>query len=105
MRSVEATDLATVAAALGDELRRADVPVTGEQLSRFVRAVSLTAPATDTELYWLARVTLVRAPDQLEGFDAVFNRIFHGIVDIADSRGDANAPGTGAPVTRRAPRD
>jgi uncharacterized protein with von Willebrand factor type A (vWA) domain len=77
---------------LGDELRAAGVPVTGEQLGRFVRAIALSSPATNTELYWLARVTLVRNPEHFDAFDVVFDRAFRGIVDLADSRGDDNAP-------------
>lgn len=77
--------------------------MTPGQLSRFVRAVVLTAPATNAELYWLARVTLVRSPEQFDAFDRVFNRIFLSIDDIADSRGDQNAPALAHPRPRGRP--
>ncbi|HSF26544.1 MAG TPA: VWA domain-containing protein [Actinomycetes bacterium] len=85
-------DLATLAGAFGDLLRRSGVPVTPERAARFAAATTLARPADVGELYWLARVTLLDGPGQIEVFERVFNQVFRGIADVADFRGDAAAP-------------
>ena len=50
---------------------------------------------TRSELYWLARITLVDDPGQLAAFDPVFRRLFGGVdemTDVAERRGDLRAP-------------
>lgn len=93
-------DLAVVAAGLGQLLHAAGLPATPERSARFAEAVTLAAPATVDELYWLARVTLVSDVDQLAVFDAVFGQVFRGWTDVADMRGDAR---TSVPPPRPAP--
>jgi uncharacterized protein with von Willebrand factor type A (vWA) domain len=85
-------DLAAVAAAFGHLLHAAGVPVTPERSGRFARVLDLAGVATEVELYWAARVTLLSDVAQLDAFDRVFRQVFGGIVDLADARGDSAAP-------------
>src|ERR1700736_3098454 len=91
-----------MAAAFGEAMRHAGVPTSTEQLGRFVRATTLMVPVTIDDLYWLGRVTLVVEHTHLDTYDRVFNRVFRGLFDWADSRGDASAP---TPGRERASRD
>lgn len=93
-------DLAALAAAFGDLLRAGGVPVTPERAARFAHAVTLADPATVDELYWLARVTLLDAREQLDVFDRAFAQVFRGFADVADSRGDSAAPPPPPPQVR-----
>jgi hypothetical protein len=81
-----------VATAFGDLLRQAGVPVSVDQLGRFIRATDMAAPATIDELSLLGRITLVSDRAHLDAYDRVFNQVFRGLVDWADTRGDDNAP-------------
>ena len=94
-------DLATVAATFGDRLHSAGIPVTPERSGRFAAVMDLTAPATYGDVYWAARITLVSGHDQLEQFDRVFGRVFGELADLAEVRGDPDAPPTStqAPAT------
>ena len=86
-------DVATVAAGFGALLHAGGIPVTPERSARFAAAVVLVEPAATSELYWLARVTLLDGPEQLDLFDRAFAQVFGGITDVADHRGDpANQP-------------
>jgi hypothetical protein len=85
-------DLAAVGAAFGGRLRAAGVPVSAERIGRFVRGITLTTPVTTGELRSVGRVTLVSDRDDLAAFDAVFGEVFGGLDDVADHRGDGNAP-------------
>jgi uncharacterized protein with von Willebrand factor type A (vWA) domain len=62
-----------------------------DRIGRFVRAVTLTAPSTLDELYWVGRVTLVADRGHVEAYDRVFAAMFRGEHDWADSRGDTAA--------------
>ena len=84
--------LAEVAARFGGLLHAAGIPVTPERSGRFAQALVQALPATEAELYWAARVTLVSGHDQLEVFDRVFAQLVGGVVDVADFRGDRPAP-------------
>ena len=97
-------DLAEVSARLGMLLHAAGVPVTPERSGRLAAAMALAAPATTSELYWTARVTLVAEHAHLAIFDRVFAQIFGGLVDPADYRGDAPPAPTGTPGQTR-PRE
>lgn len=90
-----------MATAFGDLLRRAGMPVSVDQLRRFVLANALTTPATLDDLYWTGRVTLVVDHERIDAYDRVFNVVFRGLYDWADARGDASAP---APAHER-PQD
>jgi uncharacterized protein len=84
-------DIATVAATFGDRLHTAGIPVTPERSGRFAAALGLSAPTTNDELYWAARVTLISGHDQIERFDRVFRHIFGAMADPADARSDLGA--------------
>jgi hypothetical protein len=56
-------DLATVAAGFATLLRASGIAATPERSARFASAVELGRPASVSELYWLARVTLVDRAD------------------------------------------
>jgi uncharacterized protein with von Willebrand factor type A (vWA) domain len=71
-------DRAGFAAAFVTRLRRAGVPVGLTAAESFVGGLGVCQPATRGELYWLARITLVRQPSDLERFDAVFDAVFSG---------------------------
>jgi uncharacterized protein len=77
LRSV---DRAAFVVALGQRLRTAGVPVTFTALAAFSEALGVL-PATRTgELYWTARVTLVRRASDLATFDEVFAAVFEDAV-------------------------
>jgi uncharacterized protein with von Willebrand factor type A (vWA) domain len=69
-------DRATFAAAFVARLRAAGVPVglTGSQ--DLVRALSVSPPTSMSAVYWTARVSLVRRPEEIATFDAVFAAVF-----------------------------
>ena len=99
------TDLAALAASFGHVLHAAGLPVTPERSGRFARVLQLSRPATEGDLYWCARVTLVSDHDQLPVFDRAFAHVFGGLADVADQRGDTSAPPPAhtSPGTDRAP--
>lgn len=102
-----AVDLGRVVAAFGHLLHAAGVPVTPERSTRFGAAIALAEPMSVSQLYWLGRTTLVSAQDQIGTFDAVFNQVFRGVIDLADHRGDSNnpAPSGAQPTGERQPGD
>jgi uncharacterized protein with von Willebrand factor type A (vWA) domain len=74
-------------------LARAGVVPGVQKQVDFLRAVALLRPCSPSELYWAARVTLVRALEEVEAFDSVFAAWFgDGLVPLAP------------PVGRPAPR-
>jgi uncharacterized protein with von Willebrand factor type A (vWA) domain len=85
LRDVDLADLATAFAA---RARAVGVPVTPEQLGRFVRAVVLTTPARVDELRRVARVTLARSHDEVAMIDRLVAEVFGGLTDVTDQRGD-----------------
>jgi uncharacterized protein with von Willebrand factor type A (vWA) domain len=82
-------DLPPLAAALGQRLRDAGVPVTPERSAGFARALTLVRPQSRRRLYWTARAVLVTDRSQVPAFDAVFGEVF----------------GTGPETTRPQPED
>lgn len=86
------TDLAAVAAHIGQLLHAADVAATPERSGRFAAVLTLARPVTLSELYWLGRVTLLTDHDQVPLWDRVFAQVFGGLVDEAEFRGQAGAP-------------
>jgi uncharacterized protein len=97
-----APDLADVCSRLGALLHAAGVPVNPERSGRLAATMALAMPATDDELYWLARITLLGDRAHIKVFDRVFSQIFGGMVDPADFRGDQAPPlATGAPGETR----
>lgn len=91
-----------MATAFGDLLHRAGMPMSADQLRRFILATALSAPAMPDDLYWVGRVTLVVDRQHLDTFERVFNQVFRGIYDWADARGDGSAP---PPACERPARD
>jgi uncharacterized protein with von Willebrand factor type A (vWA) domain len=85
-------DVATIAATFGRAVHDAGIACTPERSVRFARALSLAPPATRDRLYWTARAIFVSTREEIEAFDRVFARLFDGLVDPADARGDANSP-------------
>jgi uncharacterized protein with von Willebrand factor type A (vWA) domain len=94
-------DVPLTAVTFGRELRDAGLPVTPDRSARFVQALALAPPRDRSSLYWTARVAFVSAHDQIPAFDAVFGAVVDGLVDPADSRGQAGAP---APIEAAPPR-
>ena len=92
-----------MAAAFGGRLREAGVPVSVDQLGRFVRGVVLVTPVALRDLRLVGRATLVVEPAHLAAFDGVFDQVFGGVEDWADSRGDLRAPIAGRQQTDREP--
>jgi uncharacterized protein with von Willebrand factor type A (vWA) domain len=95
-------DLAEVVARLGQLLHGAGVPVTPDRAARLASAMTVSFPAESSELYWMARVTLLGDHSQIEIFDRVFSQVFGGLEDPADFRGQS--AGTPARANRASPR-
>lgn len=91
-----------MATAFGDLLHRAGMPMSADQLRRFIRATALSAPATIDDLYWVGRASLVVDRPHLDTFDRVFNQVFRGLYDWADARGAGDTP---PPARERPARD
>lgn len=80
-------DLAALAAAFGERLHRAGLPVTPERSARFAAAVSIAPPESITQLYWIGRATLTSHRSHAEVFDREFNRAFRGVMALGDAPG------------------
>lgn len=87
-------ELADIAASFGHRLRTAGLPVTPQQSARFGSAVLLARPTRIDEVYWLGRVTLVTARDQVPAYDRVFRHVFQGLIDIAETGGRQSVQST-----------
>ena len=84
-------DVAAVAAAFADVLHRSGLAVSSEQTARYAAAVGGLVPGTVSEMYWIARTTLIGDRVDYARFDALFDQIFGGLIDDA-RRGDTNQP-------------
>jgi uncharacterized protein with von Willebrand factor type A (vWA) domain len=73
-----------VVAGFGQHLHSAGVPVTPERSTRFAHAVAAAQPRTLDDVYWLGRVTLVTARQQIEVYDRVFDRVFRGLLSFEE---------------------
>ena len=71
-------DRAAFAAALVRRLRQAGVPIGLTGAQDLVRALAADPPSTPAELYWTARISLVRRHEEIAAFDAVFAALFAG---------------------------
>ena len=71
-----AVDRGAFVVALGHRLRAAGVPVTFTAFAALTDALQVAPPRDVTAMYWLARVTLVQQPHDLETFDRVFDVVF-----------------------------
>jgi uncharacterized protein len=92
---LERIDLPALAAALGQRLRAAGVPVTPERAARFAAALALVAPVSRTGLYWTARSVFVSSQAQLPTFDRVFAAVFDPALEPDEERGDPYSPALG----------
>ena len=70
------TDSATLLARFSERLRDAGVAVAPDQTMRLATLVALDVPRTVEELYWCARVSLLRSTADIAAFDAVFALVF-----------------------------
>ncbi|MDY7106898.1 MAG: VWA domain-containing protein [Actinomycetota bacterium] len=82
-------DVARVAAALGDELRRAGLTVPPDGAARFAAALVRSRALATGELYWIGRVTFVGDVDDIEIYDRVFARLFGSAIGAASRRGES----------------
>jgi uncharacterized protein with von Willebrand factor type A (vWA) domain len=87
-------DLPSAVAGFGAVLRAEGMPVGPDRCARFAQAVTIVSPGTVRELYWCAMATMLSDPAQLPVFDAVFDRVFQGIVDPAAQRGQHPSVGS-----------
>lgn len=78
--------LAEIATAFGHELHAAGLAVTPQRSACFAHSVMLAHPTDITDLYWVARTTLVTSRDQIPLFDQVFARVFEGIFNLSEYR-------------------
>ena len=72
-----------------------------QRISWWAEAIIAAGPTTTTELYWLARVSLVDRAEHITTFDSVFAQVFKGPAEIADFRGQAReaVPAAAIPVS------
>jgi uncharacterized protein len=87
-------DLADAVARFGDMLRAEGMPVGPDRSARFAQAITVVGADTEQELYWCALATLVSDPAQLPAFESVFARVFRGVVDAAEQRGQQASVGS-----------
>lgn len=71
-------DLPELAAAFGQRLHAAGVPMTPGRVADLARALALVRPISRRRLYWTARAVLVSDPTQVAAFDRVFFEVFGG---------------------------
>lgn len=88
-------DRAAFAVALVARLRDAGVRVSPSGPSGLVQALGVLAPATRSELYWAARLTLVNRVDDLAAFDSLFAAVFDSAMIPLGSRGPQQRPQAG----------
>ena len=106
-------DRAAFAAALAVRLRRHGVPVGFTGVEDFTHALAIAPPGTLPELYWTARINLVRRQSEIEPFDEVFAAVFQATGPALDPARPAQTPQRGerrrsderfAPLPARFPR-
>ncbi|MEU8247726.1 VWA domain-containing protein [Nonomuraea sp. NPDC048916] len=77
-------DRAAFAASLAVRLRQRGVPVGLTGVEDFVRALDVAQPRSLPELYWAARISLVRRHSEIEIFDEAFAAIFDSVGPALD---------------------
>jgi uncharacterized protein with von Willebrand factor type A (vWA) domain len=75
-RILPGIDRAAFATGLAVRLRTAGVAVGLSGVDAFAAALAAAPPGTRSDLYWSARITLVRDRAELAAFDAVFAAVF-----------------------------
>jgi uncharacterized protein with von Willebrand factor type A (vWA) domain len=98
-------DRAAFAVGLTMRLRAARVDVDLPSAGTFASALAAQPPATRSELYWLARITLTHRHSDVEMFDRVFTAAFDGMGLDADphSRRSSDATSSTGSDDRFAP--
>ncbi|GAA1741901.1 VWA domain-containing protein [Isoptericola hypogeus] len=86
-----AADVATLVTRFADRLRAAGVAVSPDQTMRLAALIGLGVARTRDELYWCARVSLVRSGSDVPAFDAVFAQAF-GAGGVVPRPGPAAEP-------------
>lgn len=89
-------DIAAFAVALVDRLHNDGVTVSASGPAGFVDVLRHDWPATRTQLYWAARLTLVNRVEDIAPFDAVFDAVFADAVLGVDPPGLKRSLGTTA---------
>ncbi|MGV0714024.1 VWA domain-containing protein [Mycolicibacterium sp. XJ662] len=87
-------DIASFAVAMVDRLHSGGVAVSASGPTGFVEVLRHRWPATRTQLYWAARLTLVNRVEDIAPFDAVFDRVFADAVLGVDPPGLKRSLGT-----------
>lgn len=80
-------DLADIVARFAGAVRAAGVPVGPDRAALFARAVTAARPSGLPELRFCAHATLAVAHSQIAVVDRVFDAVFGGFTDPADTRG------------------
>lgn len=96
-------DAAVLAVAFATALRRVGIVGGPERAAWLVDALHLAPPRRRSELYWACRVIFVDSIEQVPRFDRVFDAVFSGELDFADSRSGADLEH--ATTTRRRAAD
>ncbi|MEJ8859251.1 VWA domain-containing protein [Variovorax robiniae] len=78
--------------AFGHRLHAAGVPVDPDRSARFANAIALAEPDTVEKLYWIGRVTLLTAREQVAAFDRVFQQCFMEASTYAQTLDDERRP-------------
>lgn len=91
MPDLAVIDLASIVARFAGALRAAGLPVGPDRASLFARAVTVARPSTLAELRFCAHATLALGHGQIAVLDRVFDAVFGGFTDPADSRGGSGA--------------
>ncbi len=97
-------EAAALSAAFVTALRRAGLSCSPDRAARLAEALRLVPPGDAEQLYWMSRVVLVSAREQLPVFDAVFSAVFRGAFDPASHPARAVSPAAapaGAPEETR----
>ncbi|MBN9609201.1 MAG: hypothetical protein BGO26_03955 [Actinobacteria bacterium 69-20] len=96
-------DRAALAVSLADRLRRAGVAVDLTAVADLIGTLQAHTPADRDELYWAARITLMRRHADLPAFDAVFAAVFADAVLPMDPHARRRPLPAGRPEDRYAP--
>jgi uncharacterized protein with von Willebrand factor type A (vWA) domain len=86
-------DRAAFAVALTQRLRRAGVPVGLTGVDDFVRALGIRLPRTTEELYWVARITLLKRQEDIGVLDDVLAGGRTATAEISGPGADERAAG------------
>jgi len=78
--------------AFGHRLHAVGVPVDPDRTARFANAIALAEPETVEQLYWLGRVTLLTAREQVVAYDDVFRQCFMAESPYAQKLDDERRP-------------